>query len=137
MKSDVERIRNEDCAGKINKTSCCSINFSVMLIDYRYATNEVVPQSNVGVLSAMHQRALNAATVKAVEQAGVDEMFVGSESIYLDIKAMSSADLGKQHVSGAVTLEFETRGANFAGRNLRATWPPMDLKSLKPCRLNS
>lgn len=74
-------------------------------------TVEVSPATNVGVLSAMHQRALNAATVRAIEQAGVDEYFLGSGKVYLDVKAVGAADLGKQHVSGAVLAELDTLGA--------------------------
>jgi len=76
------------------------------------STVEVQPPTNVGVLSAMHQRALNAATVRAIEQAGVDEFFVGSEKIYIDVKAVGAADLGKQHVTGSVLSELETIGAS-------------------------
>jgi hypothetical protein len=76
------------------------------------ATNvEVTPQVTAGVLSAMHQRALNAATTRAVEQAGIDEDFMASEKIYIEVKAVGAADLGKQHVSGAVLSELDTLGA--------------------------
>jgi hypothetical protein len=72
---------------------------------------EILPPTNVGVLSAMHQRALNAATTRAIEQAGIDESFLGPEKVYLDVKAVGAADLGKQHVSGAVLSELDTLGA--------------------------
>jgi len=70
------------------------------------------PTSKIGVLSATHQRALNAATVRAIEQAGVDEFFLGPEKIYVDVKAVGAADLGKQHVAGAVLAELDTLGAH-------------------------
>jgi len=76
------------------------------------ATNvEVTPQVSVGVLSAMHQRALNAATTRAIEQAGINEDFVAPEKVYVEVKAVGAADLGKQHVSGAVLSELDTLGA--------------------------
>ena len=77
------------------------------------STTEITPPTNVGVLSAMHQRALNAATVRAIEQAGIDEFFLGIEKIYLDVKAVGAADLGKQHVAGAVLAELDTLGAHL------------------------
>lgn len=72
---------------------------------------EVMPPVSVGVLSAMHQRALNAATARAIEQAGINEDFVAPQRIYVDVKAVGAADLGKQHVSGAVLSELDTLGA--------------------------
>ena len=74
---------------------------------------EIPPPTNVGVLSAMQQRALNAATVRAIKQAGVDEFFLGPEKIYVDVKAVGAADLGKQHVAGAVLAELDTLGTGF------------------------
>lgn len=77
------------------------------------STTEVLPPTNVGVLSAMHQRAMNAATVRAIEQAGIDEDFLGPGRIYIDVKAVGSADLGKQHVSGAILAELDALGAHI------------------------
>jgi len=77
------------------------------------STTEIPPPTNVGVLSAMHQRALNAATIRAIEQAGIDELFLGPEKIYVDVKAVGAADLGKQHVMGAVLAELDTLGARL------------------------
>lgn len=77
------------------------------------STTEILPPPNVGVLSAMHQRALNAATARAIERAGIDEGFLGPEKVYVDVKAVGAADLGKQHVTGAVLAELETLGAHL------------------------
>lgn len=77
------------------------------------STTEILPSTNVGVLSAMHQRALNVATARAIEQAGIDESFLGPGKIYVDVKAVGAADLGKQHVTGAVLAELDTLGAHF------------------------
>jgi len=73
---------------------------------------DIPTPTNVGLLSAMHQRALNAATVRAIKQAGVDEFFLGPEKIYVDVKAVGAADLGKQHVAGAVLAELDTLGTH-------------------------
>ena len=74
------------------------------------STTEILPPSNVGVLSAMHQRALNVATARAIERAGIDENFLGPGKVYVDVKAVGAADLGKQHVRGAVIAELDTIG---------------------------
>jgi hypothetical protein len=67
----------------------------------------------VGVLSAMHQRALNVATTRAIEQAGIDEEFLGPGKTSVEVKSVGAADLGKQHVSGAVMAELDTMGARL------------------------
>jgi hypothetical protein len=84
------------------------------------STTKILPPTNVGVLSAMQQRALNEATVRAVEQAGINEFFLGSDKIYIDVKAVGAADLGKQHVTGAVLAELETIGATTVKDPARA-----------------
>ena len=83
-------------------------------------TQHVVAQTKVGVLSAMHQRALNAATVRAIEQAGIDAGFLGPGKIYVDVKAVGAADLGKQHVSGAVQSELDTLAAQIVDDQAQA-----------------
>ena len=47
-------------------------------------------------------------------------MFLGNEKMYFDVKAVGSADLGKQHVSGAVLSELDTIGAQFAAERAQA-----------------
>ena len=83
----------------------------IMTVSGCSSTEPPRPTSKIAVLSAMHQRALNAATVRAIEKAGVDEFFLGPEKIYIDVKAVGAADLGKQHVAGAILAELDTLGA--------------------------
>jgi hypothetical protein len=93
------------------------------------STVKVQPPTNVGVLSAMHQRALNAATVRAIEQAGISELLAGSEKIYIDVKAVGAADLGKQHVTGSVLAEMENMGASVVK-------DPSQANSTVTCHIN-
>lgn len=95
------------------KTVFVSFVTSVIIATGGCTTTEIMSPTNAGVLSAMHQRALNTATVRAIEQAGIDELFLGSEKIYIDVKAVGPADLGKQHVAGAVIDELDTIGATI------------------------
>ena len=105
---------------RFTKAALVSLIFLSMVALAGCSTTEMLPPSNIGVLSAMHQRALNAATARAIEQAGVDEEFLGPGNVFLDIKAVGAADLGKQHVNGTVMAELDTLGARILDSPARA-----------------
>ncbi len=72
-----------------------------------------MPVGGTGVLSTYQQKTLNLATQRAIDQAGIDAKFLGNEKLYVDIKGVGSADLGKQHVSGKILSILESKGANI------------------------
>jgi hypothetical protein len=72
-----------------------------------------MPVGGTGVLSSYQQKALNLATQRAIDQAGIDAKFLGNEKLYVDIKGVGSADLGKQHVSGRILSILANKGANI------------------------
>lgn len=64
-----------------------------------------------GILSTNEQRALTMATERAIEQAGLDASFLGDKKLYLDVRNIGAADLGRQHVAGMLVPLLENQGA--------------------------
>ena len=72
-----------------------------------------VPAGATGVLSSIQQKTLNLATKRAMDAAAIDAAFLGENKYYLRFGEIGQADIGKQHVSGAIRSEFLERGAQL------------------------
>jgi hypothetical protein len=86
---------------------------AILLMFVASGCTATMPVGGTGVLSSYQQKALNLATQRAIDQAGIDANFLGNEKLYVDIKGVGSADLGKQHVSGRILSILGDKGANI------------------------
>lgn len=64
-----------------------------------------------GTLSTNEQRALTIATERAIEQAGLNAAFLGDKRLFVDVRGIGVADLGKQHVQGTIIPLIQNQGA--------------------------
>lgn len=65
-----------------------------------------MPTAPAGVLSVVHQKALEFAAKRAMEQAQVTSERFGTKPVYVTFSNVQETDLGKQHVVRVITDQF-------------------------------
>ena len=58
--------------------------------------DEIQRTTSAGILATNEQRVLTMATERAIKQAGLDASFLGDKKLYLDVRNVGMADLGRQ-----------------------------------------
>lgn len=71
------------------------------------------PAMSQGVLSSIHQKALEKATLRAMEQAGVSSDQFGTKKLSLTMADVREGDMGNQHVARVATDQFTAVSAGL------------------------
>jgi len=67
-----------------------------------------LPTTPHGVLSTIHQKTLELAAERAMDQAGISTAKYGAQKLCIRFEEVQASDLGKQHVRRVVSDRFQT-----------------------------